>query len=1369
MGKHSTLKKWFLCTPTDFTTKGAKNEQSWFNNELKSIAPDVGLHHWGDSAFDEMIARPVMVGKLLYFFGELELSSDWFQNQVAKQVANVARKFIPGLHVETQADIHAHYMIGDRYFTDTLSGDIQDIRNVQSMIYEANHGLVRFATDRGWENDIDSISNLSQQISEILNQVISLIERCCNLVMGGRIAEAQLIDIRPNLDQLLDVADTLYNMTQILYETKACEIPDDLHTRNWDIKSYRDYLRSKLFGPIYSYSEFEPIHSALQVMSEIRLSTKYLIGSAGRGKTHLVCHMCEERVNARFPAILIHGNQFGGSCLIEQQICKILDLPASYSWENFLNSLDSYARACRTRVLIAIDALNESMDTDLWQREFNGFVNQLSNYTNIALVTTCRDSYRESIFKNVKDSNVEYIDGFDNHNIEEATKRYFDYYNIRADLTLAPLEQFENPLYLKIFCETVNPERLKEKEVYLGEHTLFRVFGNFINDTGSIVCEQLSRPPKSAILQDALNRLALFLWEKNSRYIDYEDAIRLIDEEDIKRLDWNKSLIRVLLDEGMIINRNLIDRKEKILFTYDLFAGYIIAKSILNSLKKENISEFVQSDEFKMKLLVENYQDLHPLHEDILRCICALLPEYYGIHLYELLADRHAYTYSIDALFEMEPMYIGESQLAELSNLFNKDTSRYKLLERTHYTALNAKHPLNAKFIDKWLRALPMAERDTSWTEYILREAHYFMNKLDEFIGACQQAKTLTDIGKKRLGLAANYYKWFLTSSNRSLRDRATRALYMYGCHFPDDMLTLAHGSLGINDLYVYERLLAAAYGIAMTLHADPAHRVFTETILPRYARTFFNEVFAPDAPHSTTHALIRDYTRQFIEIAILHSPELLTDEEILFLRPPYSIGGIREWGESEDRNDDEYRDGNAPLQMDFLNYTLGGLVPGRKNYDFNDTDYGKVVRGIYWRIYDLGYTLERFGDIDKRICRYAPISRGPDNAGFVERYGKKYSWITFFELYGFRQDINLLIREWMDEGDNRISEIDIDPSFPNEPHDESVIDADFLGDRDLALQQWIEDGGNPDVIPYLVINNLLGSEDQWIMLNGQNNQEDGQSRRSRFTFVRAFLVPTAQTPDFVSMLSSQNLGNRWLPEISADHYTFAGETPWSANYPANGYTEMIFDGFRELTGNGDEVCLVRDGVILNESECASVCEELREVFGRPDRVRVILEFLDERGLGLKSKTETNFNVLIPVRKNNWELYHSGENPGQGVYIPAKEIATKLDLWIGLPSWDLFDVDGKRASISTDCGPWKINQGFCYIRKDLLDIFLMGENLSIVWAMWGERQVSFSPSNPYPPSDVNFNPHVVFQDIFVYDNNQVLKASQFVSQDESPK
>ena len=54
--------------------------------------------------------------------------------------------------------------------------------------------------------------------------------------------------------------------------------------------------------------------------------------------------------------------------------------------------------------------------------------------------------------------------------------------------------------------------------------------------------------------------------------------------------------------------------------------------------------------------------------------------------------------------------------------------------------------------------------------------------------------------------------------------------------------------------------------------------------------------MFKPNAPHSTTHILARDYARRTIDIALIHHPDLLTDDERKYITPPFTQGGIRKW-----------------------------------------------------------------------------------------------------------------------------------------------------------------------------------------------------------------------------------------------------------------------------------------------------------------------------------------------------------------------------------------------------------------------------------------------------------------------------------------
>ena len=480
-------------------------------------------------------------------------------------------------------------------------------------------------------------------------------------------------------------------------------------------------------------------------------------------------------------------------------------------------------------------------------------------------------------------------------------------------------------------------------------------------------------------------------------------------------------------------------------FTYDLLGGYLIAKYLVDQ-AAGNVQVFLNGENVVTLLFGENHQILHPLQEDICRCLAALLPAKTGRFLHEFSNNKNAFGLSIRALFEISPKDINEECTDLITDLFGVPKNRESFFELAETTVGHPNHPFNALFWSKQLLALSMSERDLSWTEHVRNNRYRcnFEEKLMQFENICQDNQDLSEFSVKRLHLLAEYSMWMLTSTVRPLRDQATRALYWYGRRFPLKFFDLVVKSFTINDPYVSERMLAATYGIAMARQNDFEDTSFVTDILPEYAKQLYEKMFKADAPHSTTHILARDYARRTINVALIHHPDLLTADERARITPPFADGGIREWGESEERNKNEYQDKHVPLHLDFLNYTLGRLVKDRGNYDFQHPEYKRVVANVFWRIYDLGFSLENFGKIDKWISgENWNLGRSNEHSRKIDRYGKKYSWIAFYELAGFRQDNGFLPDYYSEE---RTLGIDIDPSFPGKQREYNLVTEDFLG-----------------------------------------------------------------------------------------------------------------------------------------------------------------------------------------------------------------------------------------------------------------------------------------------------------------------------------
>lgn len=238
---------------------------------------------------------------------------------------------------------------------------------------------------------------------------------------------------------------------------------------------------------------------------------------------------------------------------------------------------------------------------------------------------------------------------------------------------------------------------------------------------------------------------------------------------------------------------------------------------------------------------------------------------------------------------------------------------------------------------------------------------------------------------------------------------------------------------------------------------------------------------------------------------------------------------------------------------MDFEDYTLGSLVQNRRNYDYEHEDYQKVRAQVLWRVEQLGWSSELFKDIDSSIANEQNWTRSGNERKKTDRYGKKYSWIAYFEMEGLLHDQGLL-ENWRE----RTSSVDIDPSFPERVTRCHLIKTDFL-DSEMDMKEWIPNGPLPNVEPYLRLGEVLEMKGPWIALDGFVEQRDKARGRSLFCFIRGFFVFNPDVVPFMEHLSRQDLGGRWLPEKPDVIFTFAGEIPWCDTFLKNGLTEFSF------------------------------------------------------------------------------------------------------------------------------------------------------------------------------------------------------------------
>ena len=171
---------------------------------------------------------------------------------------------------------------------------------------------------------------------------------------------------------------------------------------------------------------------------------------------------------------------------------------------------------------------------------------------------------------------------------------------------------------------------------------------------------------------------------------------------------------------------------------------------------------------------------------------------------------------------------------------------------------------------------LPMPERDVWWLTYVAEHGDDEGGAIETLISWTLR-NGMEKIEDERAQLATFTLAWLLTTSHRAVRDKATKAL---ACLFAN-RLTLAAGALRefapVDDLYVFERLLAAVFGATLQGTATTGLRELAETV--------FSLVFKNGAPPA--NALLRDHALGLIQYLEWRG-ELPASVDMTLVRPPY-------------------------------------------------------------------------------------------------------------------------------------------------------------------------------------------------------------------------------------------------------------------------------------------------------------------------------------------------------------------------------------------------------------------------------------------------------------------------------------------------
>jgi len=1174
---------------------------------FEGLSSKMTLHLWTADEVDNLLLGQASVFRSTYF-GDLVLTPDFLRERHEQSVAPIRARWQPEVHHVVDAERGLRRMLGESDSWDALRAVAEEMR---AQVH---------ATESAPPVPAPVAPSVSCVV-ETATLFADALERVADAVRDG------------DIDLL---RDELSAQPRVL-TAEVSAAPRLLRSGNQQAGLYVTNAVAGCRETLHLLSEVEQAFSSRVVA---------LVAPAGCGKTHLAAQLTAA-TDSRPDGVLLHGRDLHATHTLDDLARRVTvaGQPVQ-TMELLLAAVDAAGQRARHRLPVVIDGLNESEDPRVWKAQLASLETVLAKYPYVLLVCTIRPAFQDEALPDctrraeITDYGVDAID---------AIRLYFRHWKI--DATDASLPGFlRHPLTLRLFCEVTNRTREKVVGIDAMPGSLTALFDRYLNQVGDRIADLAPRTQRyyAQDVRAALTTFAELLWESCERSVDLSELRRAFGDDG---RPWDQSLVRALEHEGVLL-RMPSDSGGVYVPVYDRLGGHIIATALLAKHGQAGFDIWIR-ESITTALLAGDHDERHPLGEDIVYSLVGQIPRrFYSKQLWQLV-DEPIRARALRIAARLEAAYLDAATVDALLDLVRSgDTELLRLLRETRGAA---NHPLNAAALDQALRPMGVAERDLRWTEWLRRNQDDVLKDLERLAQRWQHEGM-------RAGdqLRARWVMWTLTTSVRLMRDQATLALYWFGRADPDSLFKLTSDGLSVNDAYVGERMLAASYGVVMSQQQEPAAFAQALQIL---LVGLENALVGPAATAPTLHYLARMYAKGIVEFAAKFCPATL----------PAGLRG--DWTYAAPAHPTPIPKGDPradelkhTLQMDFENYTLGRLCDDRANYDMNHQGHQDAVAYVLGVTWDLGWRADTFKALDRRLAEDAYRGRG--HRPLAERYGKKYSWIGFFNYAGVLEDSVRFPREG-----RPFTDVDIDPSFP----EEASIDGDgdvpsaWLSPRVELHESWVCADSTSLPRELLVREKIGEHEGPWILVHGFLKAEDRLLGREAWAFISTLVVETSGKADLVAALEG---GARpWVArDVPSDHYTFAGEIPWHPRFAAVATEESGSDPYREDVPSASKAV----------------------------------------------------GVEVLAHHYAWESYHSEMNRAGTARVPSRRFSSQFDLRSAPQGFDHCLPDGTRASITLS-GIDGLQGDVLYLREDLLKQYV-GDRDVVVFA-FGEREL-----RPYPPS-----------------------------------
>jgi hypothetical protein len=793
--------------------------------------------------------------------------------------------------------------------------------------------------------------------------------------------------------------------------------------------------------------------------------------------------------------------------------------------------LDAAAEATGSMSLLMIDALNESVRSERWQDDARALMVAAARYGHVGLVLSCRTEFVDTVLGHLQVPTTEHV-GFAEAT-DTAVRRFTQDYGLEAPTFPVLNPEFSNPLYLKLTCEAL--VTLGSARFPFGAAGLITVCNAFLEAVNKRLCQPGRSDYDEAT--DPVRRVVKEIAQLGPAPFKREE-VQKITEAALPGRPWSQSLMSGLIGEGVLVEFG--DRQ--IGFGYQRL-GDVVRAGIIADTGPDDVRNWLNT------IAPSRWRE-----RGVLGALAVILPERYGMELLELAADdRGLVSYDqVDSFLESLLLRSPEAvtpRAQEIVKVLLEDENRVgEVWDHLVRIACVPGHALNAEWLHAHLSGYDIADRDVLWSSWLVdsldRDEESSVRRLIDWawpINLDERDVVPDDVA----ALATLLFGWLLTTSDRRVRDRATKAIVSVGERAPEGFAR----TLGIfrvtNDPYIVERLAAAACGVALRTSSADVIREIADAILELVADTW------------PLHLLTRDFGRRVLKVAGAEGwqgPEG---------RPPYDAQWPIETRSIEEierlAGPPEYRYGSIWHSLaemgDFGRYVVQSALRNVVTDDRTRLQH-EAERAIFDRVLHLGWTPERFKQIDG--------TRRNGRDGPVERVGKKYQWIGLYEVLGRIADNHLVGASWGNEEPRpyeyaeQLVWRDIDPSvLVRKPRPPSAGNRSWFSPVDARFQRAASDeypadlAGVPDPLDIVAVEDADGAA--WLALVSNPTWDQPLPpevlalkvpRREVWMQVHAYLVSAADIAALRAWATDKDWYGAWMPDVPEAHNVLLGTHP---------------------------------------------------------------------------------------------------------------------------------------------------------------------------------------------------------------------------------